>query len=1213
MARKRRALVAASQCLAGPALCTGAIPGAVDRLGQVELLPCSALVELCCDADSGLSGLASEYGVTSRRVTAKEDLGAAATVESVQSFLQAHRGADAWAALPCTPWSTWQYINAKRLGPAYCSRLAWRRRQSLKLVRNAGLCFEEARRSGGGCHFEWPRYCAGWRRKPVRDLVKRFGLTCAHFEGCAVGIEAAPGLLAKKPWTVATSRPRLAAELGRLRCSRDHAHGTLRGAAATLSGHYTAPLCRVALQALSEREASSAAAVTGTATTARGQGCCALHEMTSPTAPVEGEPAGMLALPVADGVPSEDVAGDCIHIPEVSVCSYVAPVFTDSDTMFRSTNMNTDCDSGSCTQTSALSVSAERPGADTNTDGDFGPEVCACSLPRGALEGVPPPISLNFDCGPAPAVYACSTPPVEARDTVVSGDGHVEGADPPHPAWELVRRYHEAVLNADNGFSKYLRRFTGASLPKLSGRCRDVLPLPLPALSELAVGQGLGTQHRAAAEQLLCHSAAGLNFLWSGQRARAVPRTASKLQQAVLRRLFTKVLLILEVLEKSVESADSTDAFARVVGRSDVGKYPDLRSDAVDLLERCGGVDPQPSLDASARAVVESETLLFGDAAAELPQLARFEAGTAEEYRRLVVRQLRAGKVALMLRPKAVAATFTIGKKGKDALREIWNGKEITQAAARPPKPPLQANPSALAELEASADRPLWVSGRDARVFFDQLLAPPELLPFLGRPAVLLSELLADETLTREEVGSYLLDGPLPSDDCMLAPVSRVWPMGFGWSSLVAQSHMVRCVEEAGFKRDQLLTEEGCLLPAGSEALSVATDDVLHFLRASPAELEEVARPPLEALDEAWTRLEVLGNPLKSFDLLPSAEVLGVTLRDGTALSARGPRIADLMRGLVDLLGGATASPRELASYGGVLQWHNLLNRPLFSCLHDFYAFTRSAHELEQRAVPPRVLQELCLNVGLMALWSADLSRPWLPCMAATDASGSFGFGVCLASCSPGLSRDVAAHAGAWDHYLRLTPEPGDEPERPRVGRELRLGLGQSHFKRLLAVRARKLEHSGSLEATGVVLGLRRLARRAAWHGHRGAFLVDAQAVRAALQKGRSSAGTLRHQVGQAAALLLACDWRMRFAYLPSESNPADAPSRGKKPASRPLRRGSSARTGLVGRAAREWRRAERLAQRRLVIDDWVDSFGDLPSAGSSSGAARCSPSWRTQ
>ena len=122
-----------------------------------------------------------------------------------------------------------------------------------------------------------------------------------------------------------------------------------------------------------------------------------------------------------------------------------------------------------------------------------------------------------------------------------------------------------------------------------------------------------------------------------------------------------------------------------------------------------------------------------------------------------------------------------------------------------------------------------------------------------------------------------------------------------------------------------------------------------------------------------------------------------------------------------------------------------------------------------------------------------------LSCLSATDASGSFGFGMCLAACSPEDSRRVAAHAGQYDHNIRLTAEEGDAKEIPRLGRELRLGLTQSDFKRVFAVRAKKKDHSGGLEATAVVLGMKRMARRWQWHSHRGAFLVDAQAVQAAL------------------------------------------------------------------------------------------------------------------
>ena len=59
------------------------------------------------------------------------------------------------------------------------------------------------------------------------------------------------------------------------------------------------------------------------------------------------------------------------------------------------------------------------------------------------------------------------------------------------------------------------------------------------------------------------------------------------------------------------------------------------------------------------------------------------------------------------------------------------------------------------------------------------------------------------------------------------------------------------------------------------------------------------------------------------------------------------------------------------------------------------------------------------------------------------------------------------------------------------------------------------------------------------------AFLVDAQAVLGALRCGRSSAPTLQRTVAQIASLALASGCVIKFVYIPSSHNSADAPSRG--------------------------------------------------------------------
>ena len=248
----------------------------------------------------------------------------------------------------------------------------------------------------------------------------------------------------------------------------------------------------------------------------------------------------------------------------------------------------------------------------------------------------------------------------------------------------------------------------------------------------------------------------------------------------------------------------------------------------------------------------------------------------------------------------------------------------------------------------------------------------------------------------------------------------------------------------------------------------------------------------------------------------------------------------------------------------------------------------RLSDERSVRSVPNDVVGELALNICLMSLWSVDLTTPWLPRLPATDASGSVGFVYCLAECDPSLSRSLAAHGGSGAHHVRLTLSEGDDEEKPRAGACLRLPLRHHDFNVVLKVKAKLAGHSGALEATAVVLGLRRLGRRARWHQHRGSFLVDAQAVLGALQKGRSSAKTLRWQIRKAGAVSLACGWRWRYCYLPSESNPADAPSRGQRPRERARRLGAPRTSTASSMSSKDSSarcvEGEKLSRRRLRL-----------------------------
>ena len=193
------------------------------------------------------------------------------------------------------------------------------------------------------------------------------------------------------------------------------------------------------------------------------------------------------------------------------------------------------------------------------------------------------------------------------------------------------------------------------------------------------------------------------------------------------------------------------------------------------------------------------------------------------------------------------------------------------------------------------------------------------------------------------------------------------------------------------------------------------------------------------------------------------------------------------------------------------------------------------------------MLDEAALFVALTPLLEADLSRPWQTTLVATDASVAYGFGVSEAHADPDLVREIGRFGEQPGRLIRLHRDGGvsDEPERFRKHTALTIPLSKAAFRTVISSKRRWAAHSSTLETCGVVLGLRWLLRSTARHAKRTTFLIDAQAVLGAIAKGRSSSGAIKRDVRHAAALILAGDIWLRTAYIPSEDNPADEPSRG--------------------------------------------------------------------
>ena len=183
----------------------------------------------------------------------------------------------------------------------------------------------------------------------------------------------------------------------------------------------------------------------------------------------------------------------------------------------------------------------------------------------------------------------------------------------------------------------------------------------------------------------------------------------------------------------------------------------------------------------------------------------------------------------------------------------------------------------------------------------------------------------------------------------------------------------------------------------------------------------------------------------------------------------------------------------------------------------------------------------------LAALAAVDMERPGLPLIAACDAAQAYGFGVAVRACDVGAATELACQATQLDRYLHLDGVTEGFVHKEAYGTPVVLPFDIASFTPVLSLKAKHKEHSGAMEAQGVVLLAQWAARSAERHGARLVAAIDAQAVLGAVKKGRSSKPTFKRQITRLAATCLAADLQLLTVWVPSAHNPADAPSRGKR------------------------------------------------------------------
>ena len=377
-----------------------------------------------------------------------------------------------------------------------------------------------------------------------------------------------------------------------------------------------------------------------------------------------------------------------------------------------------------------------------------------------------------------------------------------------------------------------------------------------------------------------------------------------------------------------------------------------------------------------------------------------------------------------------------------------------------------------------------------------------------------------------------------PTD--MLWPCSKVWGMGFAWSSFVAQETLLGVCARAGLS-NQVALAVGHPVPASEPVFfSLATDDVMIFSRHGPGHTLAAA----DRLDAAMAAAGIVKHPAKDINDATDLTCVGVDLVGGRWWWPPASKMWQLLLGTVAICTSRRGSSAALRAFHGLIQWFDLLQRGKFAFYDAIYRESEAWDDWTVRDLPSDVLRELACSIALGSMWGVDMRIGHLPFIAATDASSEYGLGGCTA---PRTLTSMAALASLAERdgiYVTLAGVT-DKPRTRSLGNPHNLGIGLAEFTSIFSVRCHDNDHINIRECKALLFYIRWLLRSKARHRHRVIVLVDSKVVVGAVTKGRSGSRLLNMWVRRIHCLCFAGGIRLMLVYVPSEHNPSDYPSRG--------------------------------------------------------------------
>ena len=494
------------------------------------------------------------------------------------------------------------------------------------------------------------------------------------------------------------------------------------------------------------------------------------------------------------------------------------------------------------------------------------------------------------------------------------------------------------------------------------------------------------------------------------------------------------------------------------------------------------------------------------------------------DYPSIVARLLEASVVELSEdEPTCVNGLFAV-RKDDQWDRLIVDGRRGNMFLNEPPKVRLP-NLADLARIILLSDSQLYTAKADMSNQFYMMSMPEKFRTYYGLPHIEIDAVL--HQITGLPIGTTVW------------PRMCVVPMGASWAVNWAQKTQSSIVGNT-FQGTNVTSPGQLIVGRGLPPLWLSYIDDFHVFAANA----HIANKALLAGLEALTAAGFIENSNKRLNAQHDRHwtpVLGTQLSLNGILCPDPAKMAEVITVTLNMAYDGVASIKQMSQLLGVWVWFLLLNRPFLSILEQVYFFVdpRAIPEelCKSRRLSDSVILELTLLVNVSPLLMVDLRRPPLDLIFASDAS-TLGLGAACRSRPPDFDIFIPSERSGWysKHAsdVSVTLHTHHSVVRLCSGTEWQRVFAVSH------VDGASIVLREALAALALIVRLAISGLPPA----RILLLVDSSSLLGAFAKGRSASSLLNKMCQALAAVESVADSRTLLAWVRTNLNPADEPSR---------------------------------------------------------------------